>query len=155
MEEDLDKIANGKKNYVSVLKEFYQSFEENLKRKYKEVSKEEIIEKTGKKCPKCGGEIVIRFGKFGRFYACSNFPKCNYTENLKNTNLGIKCPKCKKGEVIEKRTKKRKIFYACSNWPKCDFALWDRPTGEICPKCGWLLVKTKKNQTKCSNPECN
>jgi DNA topoisomerase-1 len=155
MEEDLDKIANGQKNYVSVLKEFYQPFKENLEKKYKEVSKEDLIEKTEKKCPKCGAPILIRFGKFGRFYACSNFPKCDFTENLKENNLKIKCPKCKQGEIVERRTKNGKIFYGCSNWPKCDFALWEKPTGEICPKCGSLLVKTNRGQIKCSNKECD
>jgi DNA topoisomerase-1 len=155
MEEDLDEIANGEKNYILVLKEFYQPFKENLEKKYKEVSKEDLIEKTEKKCPKCGSKMVIRLGKFGKFYACSNFPKCKYTENLKNNNLGIKCPRCKEGEIVEKRTKKGKIFYGCSNWPKCDFALWDKPTGEICPKCNSLLVKTKRGQIKCSNKGCD
>jgi DNA topoisomerase-1 len=155
MEEDLDKIANGEKNYVLVLKEFYQPFKANLEKKYKEVSKEDLIEKTEKKCPKCGSKMVIRLGKFGKFYACSNFPKCKYTENLKENNLKIKCPKCGQGEIVEKRTKKGKIFYGCSNWPKCDFALWDKPTGEICPKCGSLLVQTKRKQIKCSNKNCD
>jgi DNA topoisomerase IA len=155
MEEDLDKIANGQKDYVSVLKEFYQPFKENLGKKYKEVSKEDLIEKTEKKCPKCGAPILIRFGKFGRFYACSNFPKCDFTENLKENNLKIKCPKCKQGEIVERRTKNGKIFYGCSNWPKCDFALWEKPTGEICPKCGSLLVQTKRKQIKCSNKDCD
>jgi len=155
MEEDLDKIANGEKNYVLVLKEFYQPFKANLEKKYKEVSKKDLIEKTEKKCPKCGSKMVIRLGKFGKFYACSNFPKCKYTENLKENNLKIKCPKCGQGEIVEKRTKKGKIFYGCSNWPKCDFALWDKPTGEICPKCGSLLVQTKRKQIKCSNKDCD
>jgi len=167
MEEDLDEIAAGKEKWIKVLKEFYGPFEENLEKKYQEISKKDLIEKTEKICPKCGAPMVIRLGKFGKFYACSNFPKCKYTENLEKNNLGIKCPKCQKaasteaslapserGEIVEKRTKKGKIFYGCSNWPKCDFALWDRPTGEICPKCGSLLVETKRKQIKCSNKEC-
>jgi len=161
MEEDLDEIAQGQKKWVKVMREFYITFEENLKKKYQEVSKKNLVEKTEKICPKCGAPLLIRLGKFGRFYACSKFPKCKYTESLKENTLGIKCPKCrsadrqdKEGEIVEKRTKKRKIFYGCSNWPKCDFALWDRPTGEICPKCGSLLVETKRKQIKCSNKEC-
>ena len=154
MEEDLDKIAAGKEKLVKVLKEFYGPFKENLEKKYQEISKKDLIEETEKICPKCGSKMVIRLGKFGKFYACSNFPKCKYTENLEKNTLGIKCPICKIGEIVEKRTKKGKIFYGCSNWPKCDFALWDRPTGEICPKCGSLLVETKRKQIKCSNKEC-
>ncbi len=154
MEKDLDEIAGGKKKWVSIIKEFYQPFEENLKQKYEEVSKKEFTEKpTNKICPKCQAPLLIRLGKFGKFYACSSFPKCKYTESLKENNLGVKCLKCQKGEIVEKRTKKRKIFYGCSNWPECDFALWDRPTGKICPKCKSLLVETKRNQIKCSNTE--
>ncbi|MBZ9569326.1 type I DNA topoisomerase [Patescibacteria group bacterium] len=154
MEKDLDEIAEGKEKWVKVLKEFYNPFEENLKQKEKEISKKDLIEKTEKICPKCGSQMIIRLGKFGRFYACPKYPKCKYTEPLKKETLGIKCPKCKKGEVAQKRTKKGKIFYGCSNWPECDFALWDRPTGEKCPKCVALLIKTKRGQIKCSNKEC-
>ncbi len=156
MEEDLDKIAEGKRKWVEVLQEFYQPFEENLKQKYQEVSKKDITEKpTEKICLKCGAPLLIRLGKFGKFYACSKFPKCKYTESLEENILGIKCPKCKKGEIVEKRTRKRKIFYACNQFPKCDFALWDKPTGKKCPKCGSLLIETKRKQIKCSSKECD
>jgi len=156
MERDLDEIAEGKIKWVKVCKEFYEPFEENLKQKYQEVSKKEITEKpTEKSCPKCGALLLIRLGKYGKFYACSKFPKCKYTESLEENVLGIKCPKCKKGEITEKRTKKNKIFYGCNQFPKCDFALWDKPTGKKCPKCGSLLVETKKKQIKCSNKECD
>jgi len=163
MEEDLDKIAGGEKKWVPVIKEFYNHFEENLQKKYKEVSKKDITEKpTEKKCPKCGAPLLIRIGKYGEFYACSKFPKCRYTESLEKNNLNIKCPKCKKGKIVEKRTKSRKIFYGCDQFPKCDFALWDKPlrqaqggpTGEKCPKCESLLIQTKRGQIKCSNKEC-
>jgi len=155
MEEDLDEIAQGKEKWVPIIKDFYNLFEENLQKKYQEVSKKEITEKPTKKtCPKCGAPLLIRLGKFGQFYACSKFPKCKYTESLKKNTLGIKCPKCQKGEFVEKRTKKGKIFYGCNHWPKCDFALWDKPTGEKCPKCKSLLVQTKRGQIKCSNKEC-
>ena len=156
MEEDLDKIAQGKEKWVPVIRDFYEPFEENLKQKYQEISKKEITEKpTEKICPKCGAPLLIRLGKYGKFYACSKFPKCKYTESLEENTLGIKCPKCKKGEIVEKRTKKRKIFYACNQFPKCDFALWDKPTGEKCPKCSSLLIETKRKQIKCSNKDCD
>ena len=155
MEEDLDKIAQGKVRWIDVLRKFYDSFEKNLQKKYLEVSKKDLIKETKKICPKCGSKMIIRLGKFGRFYACSNFPKCKYTEPLKENTLGIKCPKCKKGEIIEKRTKNGKIFYACNRWPDCDFALWDKPTGEKCPKCGSLLVETGRKKIKCSNESCH
>ena len=156
MEEDLDKIAEDEKKWKEVVREFYEPFEENLKNKYKKVSKKDITEKPTKKtCPKCGAPLVIRLGKFGEFYACSKFPECRYTEPLEKNVLGIKCPKCKKGEIVEKRTRKNKIFYGCNQYPKCNFALWDKPTGEKCPKCGSLLVKTNRGQIKCSNKECD
>ena len=156
MEENLDEIAEGQKKWVPVLREFYAPFEEHLQKKYQEVSKKDFTEKpTEKKCPKCSAPLLIRLGKFGRFYACSKFPKCRYTESLKENVLGVKCLKCKKGQILQKRTKKGKIFYGCSLWPKCDFALWDKPTGEKCPKCDSLLVETKRKQIKCSNKECD
>jgi len=156
MEENLDKIAQGKKEWQVVVREFYIPFSENLKKKYQEISKKDITEApTQKTCPQCGAPLVIRLGKYGRFYACSNFPKCKYTKPLEKEVLGIKCPKCKKGEIVEKRTKKGKIFYGCSNWPECDFALWNKPTGEKCPKCGSLLIKDKRGKIKCSNKECD
>jgi len=155
MEENLDKIADGEKKWVPVIEEFYKPFEENLKKKYEEVSKNDITEKpTEKKCPKCGSPLLIRIGRYGEFYACSKFPECRHTESLEKNHLGVKCPKCEKGDIFEKRTKKRKIFYGCSDWPNCDFALWDKPTGKICPKCKSLLIKTNRNQIKCSNKEC-
>jgi len=156
MEENLDKIAEGRKKWVLALRSFYKPFQKNLEKKYKEISKKDIAQElTNKICPKCGSQMVIRLGKFGKFYACSAFPKCKYTEPLERETLGIKCPKCKKGEIVEKRTKKGRIFYGCNKWPDCDFALWDRPIGEKCPKCNSLLVQTKKKQIKCSNPECS
>jgi len=155
LEEKLDKIAEDSKEWVPTIKEFYGPFAKNLEEKYKEVSKKDFTEKpTEKICPKCGAPLLIRLGRYGKFYACSKFPKCRYTESLEENNLGIKCPKCKTGKIVEKRTKKRKIFYGCVNWPKCDFALWDKPTGEICPKCKSLLITTKRGQIKCSNKEC-
>jgi len=155
MEEGLDEIAKGKKQWTEVVREFYEPFEENLKKKEKELSKEDIAqEETDKTCPLCGAPVIIKLGKFGRFYACSNFPKCKYTAPLEENRLKIKCPKCKKGEIVKKRTKKGKVFYACNKYPECDFAVWDKPTGKICPKCGWPLLKTKRGQVKCSNPQC-
>ena len=156
MEKDLDEIAEGKIKWVSIIKNFYNPFEENLQKKYLEVSKKDITEKpTKKKCSECGAPLLIRLGKFGKFYACSKFPKCRHTESLKENILGVKCPKCEKGEITPKRTKKNKIFYGCNQFPKCDFALWDKPTGEKCPKCGSLLVETKRSQVKCSAKDCD
>lgn len=156
MEEELDEIAEGKKDWVKVLREFYDPFKENLDQKYKEVEKKGIVQElTDKACPKCGSLLVVRMGRFGKFNACPAFPKCKYTEPIANGNLPeIKCPKCQTGNIVEKRTKKGKNFYGCSNYPNCDFALWDKPTGKKCEKCGALMIETKRKQIKCSNKEC-
>ena len=156
MEEDLGEIAQGQRKWVPTIKEFYQIFEKNLKKKYEEVSKKDITEKpTDKICPKCKAPLLIRLGKYGKFYACSKFPKCRYTESLKENTLGVKCPRCKEGELVAKRTKRNKIFYGCNQYPECDFALWDKPTGKTCAKCKSLLIETKRGQIKCSDKECS
>jgi len=154
MEENLDQIAQGKREWPSVIQDFYQDFANTLEQKYEEVQKKDLTKKTDRKCPKCGNPLIQRMGRFGDFYACSSFPKCKYTEPLATKKTGVKCPKCQQGQLIEKRTKKGKIFFACDCYPKCDFALWDKPTGEKCPECNSLLVESGKNKTKCSNKDC-
>jgi len=153
LEEDLDLIANGKRNWLTVLKEFYEPFQKNLDKKYKEVEKKNLDEPTDKKCPQCGKNLVIKLGRFGKFYACPGFPDCKYTENIV-TPTGVKCPKCQKGNIIERKTKKGKTFYSCSQYPKCKYALWDKPINEQCPNCNSLLVE-KGKKIKCSNKECD
>jgi DNA topoisomerase I len=160
MEEDLDEIAEGNKKWTDVCQEFYKPFNENLQKKYSEVSKEDITQKTDKICPQCGAELIIRFGRFGKFYACSGFPKCRHTAPLEEKELDMKCPKCQTGQIVAKRTKRGKIFYGCNKYPECDFALWDKPIktekGEIekCPKCGSSLIE-KGKQIKCSAKSCD
>jgi len=154
MELELDLISTGDKKWVPVIEEFYTPFKENLKIKEKEVSKKDFAqEKTDEICPDCQKPLVIKISRFGKFYACSDFPTCKYKKNI-NSSLGIKCPKCKTGEIIERRTRKRKIFYGCSEWPKCDFALWDKPTGKICETCQSLIIRTKWHKEKCANADC-
>ncbi|MFH0859429.1 MAG: type I DNA topoisomerase [Patescibacteria group bacterium] len=156
LEKDLDKIASGEEKWIPIIKNFYDPFEENLKKKEKEIAKKEVVvEKTDKICPDCGSPIIIRFGRFGKFYACSGFPKCKHTEPLEKEMLNIKCPQCQKGDLVTKKTRKGKIFYACNQYPNCEFALWDKPTGEKCQECDSLLMQNKKGQTKCSNKECD
>ncbi|MDD5590028.1 MAG: type I DNA topoisomerase [Candidatus Portnoybacteria bacterium] len=154
MEEDLDKIAEGEKKWRPVIKEFYGPFSENLEKKYEEVKQQKVQpEPTDRVCPQCESPVVIRTSRFGKFYACSSFPKCRWTEPISNST-GVACPKCGEGQIIEKRSKRGKIFYACSAWPKCDFALWNKPNGEKCEKCGSLLVLKPNGKTECSNKEC-
>ncbi len=156
MENELDEIAEGKAEWKKVIADFYKPFNENLEKKYDEVDKKDYTEKpTDKECPKCGSPLIIRLGKYGRFYACSNFPKCKYSEPLEKEGPDIDCPECEKGKLVQKKTKKGKIFYGCDQYPDCEFALWDKPTGEKCPKCGSLLVYNGKGLIKCSNDDCD
>ena len=126
MEDSLDDIAKGKKEWVPIIREFYNPFEERLKKVYLKAKKVKLpVEETKEKCPECGAKLVIRLGRFGKFLACSAFPECRYTAPFLE-KTGLKCPKCK-GEVVIKKTKKGKQFYGCSNWPKCKFASWKKP----------------------------
>jgi len=157
MENDLDNIARGKKKWIPVVEKFYYPFEQTLAEKYQTLIKKEIIEeKSNEICEKCGSPMVIKTGRFGKFLACSNYPQCKNTKSITalEQSLSVKCPECQKGEIVERRTKRGKIFFACNQWPKCKFALWDKPTGEKCPKCNSLLVEVR-GKIKCSNKNCN
>ena len=133
MEEELDEIAQGKEKWQKVIGDFYQPFAENLERKYQEVEKQKPVEeKTEEVCEKCGKPMVIRYGKFGKFLACSSFPECRNTKTItmmmtNDKGENLKCPKCQEGEIIKRRTKKGRFFYGCSRYPDCDYASWSRP----------------------------
>ena len=152
MEDDLDKIAEGKMQWESAISEFYEPFAKILEEKYETVKTKKVEEKTDKICPKCGKPIVIKQSRFGKFYACTGFPECRYTESIAK-KTGVQCPKCQQGDIIEKRSKKGRIFYGCSKYPDCEFSLWGKPTGEKCPQCQSLLVH-KNNKIVCSSKEC-
>ncbi len=128
MEADLDEIATGEKKWQEVLSEFYGPFEESVERVTKEAERVKMpVESTGKPCPLCNiGEVVIRTGKFGKFYSCSTFPECKYTARIIEYVEGVTCPK-DGGRIVVKRTHTGREFYGCENYPKCDFASWTRP----------------------------
>ncbi len=150
MENDLDKIAEGKQVWYEMLDKFYKEFDEAVNNAKDKMPKKEA-EKTGETCPECGHDLVIRKGKYGPFVACSNFPSCKYIkQEEKEEIIACDCPNCGEGKIVEKRSKRGKIFYGCNNYPKCKTAYWDKPTGEKCPECGEMLVE-KKNQIKCSS----
>ncbi len=134
MEEELDGIAEGGEKWQKVIKKFYDPFAKRLEEKYESVVKENPVEETNEKCEKCGKPMVIKFGRFGRFMACSGFPDCKNTKSLNNSpkNIGLKCPKCTEGDVIEKRINRKgrargKIFWGCNRYPDCDYASWTNP----------------------------
>ncbi len=150
MEDELDKIADGKLVWNKVLKDFYDKFEPRVEESFKTMEKVKPKE-TGETCPECGSPLVIRKGRYGEFTACSNYPNCKYIKKEKKEEKVIMdCPKCGNGKVIEKKTRRGKIFYGCSNYPKCDFATWDMPVNEKCPECGSILVD-HKGTIKCSS----
>jgi DNA topoisomerase-1 len=208
MEEDLDAISRGEREWQPVLKDFWEPFISLLKQKETQISKQDVTtEKTDRTCPECSKPLVIKLGRAGRFLACSGFPDCRYTEPLngereepvmsdqtcdkcgapmlikqgrygkflacsaypdckniqplvKPKALGIACPKCGEGELMEKKSRYGKIFYSCNRYPKCKFALWDRPIEQPCPKCNFPLVveKTTKRQgtfRKCPQEDCD
>jgi DNA topoisomerase I len=201
IEKDFDHIASGEKEWVPMIESFYGPFKKHLQKKDKEVSKEDVVqEKTDEKCETCGSDMIIKFGRFGKFMACSNYPTCKTTKPLGEEKklteelagktcpecggdvvvkrgrfgpflgcsnyptckhiekiekkVGVSCPSCKKGDIIEKRSKRGRTFYACNTYPDCTFALWQKPNGETCPDSGDLLVFAAKGKIKCSNKEC-
>ena len=153
MENDLDEIAEGKEQKVDVLTKFYEDFAPRVKNAFDNMEKTPAKE-TGEMCPECGSPLVIRKGKYGEFVACSNYPTCKYIQKEKKEEKEIMdCPVCKKGKIVERKSKKGKIFYGCNNYPKCKTATWDIPTGETCPECGKLLITDKEGTIKCM--ECD
>ncbi|TSC69017.1 MAG: DNA topoisomerase I [Parcubacteria group bacterium Gr01-1014_66] len=129
IEEELDEIASGEKQWQPVIREFYEPFAAHLAVKYEEVEKQHTDEMTEGKCEKCGKPMVIKHGRFGRFLACSGFPECKNTKAIKKEpeTIGMKCLKCGEGEIIKKFTKRKRLFFGCSRYPKCNFASWKDP----------------------------
>lgn len=154
MESDLDEIEKGKENWVKIIDDFYKKFSVSLEKAEEEMEKVEIKDEyAGEDCEVCGNPMVIKMGRYGRFMACSNFPDCRNTKPILK-EIGVTCPKCHEGQVVERKTKKRRTFYGCSRYPECDFVSWDKPIARPCPKCEHLLVekKLKKGvQVQCTN----
>jgi DNA topoisomerase I len=150
MEEDLDKIAEGEMTWVDAIREFYEPFSADIKKAQAEmpVTKSEP-EPIGRACPEDGGELVIRYGRFGKFISCANFPTCRYTEPWLE-KIGVSCPK-DGGDLAERKTRKGRTFYGCVNYPECDFTSWKRPLPTPCPKCGGLLVVANRREAQCTN----
>lgn len=149
MEEDLDKVAEGKEVWNEVLANFYQLFEPRVKNAFSDMEKK-APEETGEVCPECGSPLVVRNGRYGEFVACSNYPTCKYIKKEEKEEVVVMdCPDCD-GKIIEKITRRGKVFYGCSNYPKCKFASWDKPISRKCPECGSYLVE-KNDKIKCSS----
>jgi DNA topoisomerase-1 len=153
LEDELDLIASGEEEWVNVIREFYQSFSERLEHAEDAMpEKKAELEKVGRACPKCGHDLVIRWGRYGKFISCSNFPDCRYTEPYLE-KIGMRCPKCKEGEVVRRKTRRGRTFYGCSRYPECDFTSWKQPIPTPCPSCGGTLVIANKREVKCMDCE--
>ncbi len=158
MEEELDQVADGNMEWKKVIREFYQPFSADMEKAQELVDKIEIKdEEAGKDCVLCGKPLLIKYGRFGKFMACSGFPECRHTESM-NEEVGVNCPLCA-GSIVALRSKKGRRFYGCSNYPECVFRSWNKPTGEKCPECGDALVekvsKTSDPKIVCQNTACS
>ena len=150
MESKLDDIADGKTIWNKLLEKFYKEFEPMVENAFDNMEKKEL-EKTGETCPECGGDLVVRTGKYGKFVSCSNYPKCKYIKKEEKKPLAEVCTCIKCGNpIVERTTRKGKVFFGCSNFPKCKEAYWDKPIGEKCPECNSMLVD-KDGKVKCSS----
>lgn len=156
MEEELDHIEEGKVDWVEILERFYERFKKRLEVAEEEMREVEIKDEVSDEvCEKCERPMVYKFGRYGKFLACSGFPECRNTKPiLKST--GITCPKCNQGEIVERKSKKRRTFYGCERYPECDFVSWDKPDPRPCPRCGKLMVeKRRKKNTLIQCTECD
>ena len=159
MESKLDEVEIGKEEWQKVIDQFYKPFEKEVVKAEEQMEKIQIKdEPAGFDCDVCGHPMVIKLGRYGKFYACSNFPDCHNTKAI-TKEIGVICPICQKGQVIERKTKRNRIFYGCDRYPDCDFTSWNKPIGRDCPKSGDFLVEKKirggGKQVVCSNEECD
>lgn len=156
MEDHLDHIEEGEIEWKSVVSDFYAPLEKAIEEAEERITKIIMEEMTDELCEECGSNMVVKYGRFGKFLACKNYPECKHTRPILN-KIGMKCPKCEEGEVIIRSSKKGRVFFGCSSFPKCNFVSWDRPIEEKCPECGSYMVhkKNKSGEKKvCSNKEC-
>ena len=143
MEQKLDDVEIGKEQWQKVIDGFYQPFKLELAKAESKMEKIQIKdEPAGFDCDVCGQPMVIKLGKYGKFYACSNFPDCRNTKQIVKA-IGVTCPLCQEGQVIERKSKRNRIFYGCDRYPACEFTSWDKPVGRSCPKCDHYLVEKK------------
>jgi len=153
MEDDLDLIASGKRGWVPVLRDFYEPFSTTLSQAREEMPTVQMgNEPTGELCPECGHPLLYKYGRYGKFIGCSNFPNCRYLQPIL-VKVGVKCPECG-GDLVEKRTRRGRTFYSCANYrdddpDSCKFTVWKRPLPQPCPVCGGLLTEARQGWAKC------
>jgi DNA topoisomerase-1 len=157
MEKRFDAIEEGEEAWKNTIRDFYKPFVDMIEKADQAIEKVDLTEETDIPCEKCGNMMLIRHGRYGKFLACSNYPECNNTKPILK-KLGLACPSCEDGEIVERKSKKLKVFYGCSEFPNCTFVSWDMPIDRKCPKCGDILTQktTKKGTTiKCHNASCD
>ncbi len=148
MEEDLDRVAEGKADWTKIMDVFYKPFAVTVARAQAEMPVTKTgPEPIGRACPDCGKDLVLRYGRYGKFIACAGFPECRHTEAFL-LKIGVTCPK-DGGDVVERKTRKGRIFFGCNNYPNCDFTSWKRPLAQPCPKCKGMLVIANKREAQC------
>ncbi len=158
LEDQLDEVEEGSVNWKNILKKFYGPFAERLEQAKEEMAEVELEpETTDVICEKCGRNMIVKHGRYGKFLACPGYPECKNTQPYM-VKTGVRCPQCEKGELVQRRTKKGRTFYGCSQYPECEFVTWDRPVKKPCPECGAaFLVEKRKKKGKtyyCINKEC-
>ena len=148
MEDNLDKIADGQADWVKVIEAFYQPFAIQVQKAQAEMPVTKSgPEPIGRVCPECGKDLVIRFGRYGKFISCAGFPDCRHTEPWLE-KIGVECPK-DHGDIVERKTRKGRVFFGCGNYPACEFTSWKRPLSQPCPNCTGLLVIANKREVTC------
>lgn len=158
LEEKLDRIAEGSVNWIQVLEQFYNPFNQELQEALEKVEKVELApEESDQICEKCGRTMVYKYGRFGKFLACPGYPECKNAKPLRK-EWDLLCPKCGEGKIAERKTKRGRLFFGCNRYPECDFASWERPFKEPCPKCGAMSVakgaKGEPQVVTCLNEQC-
>ncbi|MGM0499825.1 MAG: type I DNA topoisomerase [Bacillota bacterium] len=157
LEKRLDEIEKGNEDWKKILRDFYEPFYNRLENARENMESVQIVEETDEVCEKCGSPMVVKYGRYGKFLACSSYPECKNTKPFL-IKTGVDCPECEDGEVIERTSKKGRTFYGCSNYPDCNFMTWNKPVEKKCPECGSVMVekttKAKGKHLKCTNKEC-
>ncbi|PID02774.1 MULTISPECIES: type I DNA topoisomerase [unclassified Sporosarcina] len=156
MEQRLDHVEEGTIEWRTVIDDFYRDFEKHVEVADAEMEKIEIKdEPAGEDCEKCSSPMVYKMGRYGKFMACSNFPDCRNTKAIIKP-IGVKCPKCKEGEVVERKSKTKRIFFGCDQYPECDYVSWDKPISRPCPKCQHTMVEKRlKKGVQIQCTECD
>lgn len=156
MEANLDLIEEGKEDWIQIIDSFYKDFEVRLNKAEKEMESIEVKdEPVGIDCEKCGHPMVYKMGRYGKFMACSNFPECRNAKPILK-KIGVTCPTCKEGEIVERKSKKNRVFYGCEKYPDCEFVSWDKPVARSCPKCdSYLVEKRKKKEVQIHCSSCD